>query len=435
MANQKVPYLGLLVALVGCAVFSYADSQVRIVRLSQVEGSVQIDRNTGQGFEKAFPNLPVMRGSKIRTDKDGRGEVEFEDGSTLRLAPSSLVEFSELSLRDSGGKVSGVNVAEGTAYLDFKGAKDDEFSLAFGHEKLALTKPVHLRVAMGDTDAALAVFKGKVEVEGPSGALTVDKKHTATFDLANNDKGVVADNLEVDPFDAWDKRQSQYQAQYVNAVTFSPYNYGMSDLNYYGSYFDLPGYGLMWQPYLTGAGWNPFMDGAWYAYPGLGYMWVSAYPWGWMPYRYGAWTFVPARGWLWRPTTSWKSWNTLPTFRDAPREFAAPKPPVTGAQTLVVGRGPIGTAWPTSVTRTVLRSNTAGLGVARGSIRDFGRVSDVVRADGFATTAMHPAPVRSWTPGPSLGMSSHGGERGVGFAPSGVPRAATSASHGGGPHK
>ncbi len=49
----------------------------------------------------------------------------------------------------------------------------------------------------------------------------------------------------------------------------SPYAYGASDLNYYGSFYNMPGYGMMWQPYLVGAGWDPFMNGAWMWYPGF----------------------------------------------------------------------------------------------------------------------------------------------------------------------
>jgi hypothetical protein len=63
---------------------SFAASQIRIVRLSDVHGDVQIDRNTGQGYEKAFLNLPLTQGVKIQTKQDGRAGVEFEDGSTDR---------------------------------------------------------------------------------------------------------------------------------------------------------------------------------------------------------------------------------------------------------------------------------------------------------------------------------------------------------------
>ena len=40
-----------------------AESKARIVRLSQVQGTVQIDRAAGEGFDKAFINLPVIEGA------------------------------------------------------------------------------------------------------------------------------------------------------------------------------------------------------------------------------------------------------------------------------------------------------------------------------------------------------------------------------------
>src|ERR1700687_4925733 len=117
---------------------AFADSQARVVRLSEVQGDVKIDRNLGQGYEKAFLNLPITQGVKLQTKNDGRAEVEFEDGSTLRITPDTVIEFPQLSLRDSGAKVSAVHLQEGTAYVNFAGAKGDEFALTFAHEKLSL---------------------------------------------------------------------------------------------------------------------------------------------------------------------------------------------------------------------------------------------------------------------------------------------------------
>ena len=71
-----------------------------------------------------------------------------------------------------------------------------------------------MRVAMEDTDATLAVFKGDVEVTGPSGTVQLGKKQTATFDLANQDKYTLAKNLDKDPYDAWDKQQEDYHQRY-----------------------------------------------------------------------------------------------------------------------------------------------------------------------------------------------------------------------------
>src|SRR5271167_2668558 len=95
-----------------------AESKVRIVRLSEVQGTVQLDRAAGDGFDKAFINLPVIEGSKLKTGKDGRAEVEFEDGSALRLAPESEVDFTHLALGDDGQKLSTVQLISGTVYAD-----------------------------------------------------------------------------------------------------------------------------------------------------------------------------------------------------------------------------------------------------------------------------------------------------------------------------
>src|ERR1700747_190365 len=132
----KVTVVSLVLLIVpSFTVLLFADSQARVVRLSEVQGEVKIDRNIGQGLEKAFVNLPIAEGVKLRTGNDGRAEVEFEDGSTLRITPDTVIEFPQLSLRDSGAKVSAVHLQEGTAYVNFAGAKDDEFTLTFGHEK------------------------------------------------------------------------------------------------------------------------------------------------------------------------------------------------------------------------------------------------------------------------------------------------------------
>lgn len=414
----------LMAVLMLIAVPSFADSQVRIVRLSQVEGNVQIDRNTGQGYERAFLNLPVTQGVKLRAKDEGRAEIEFENGSTLRIVPGTVIEFPVLSMRDSGAKVTAVKLQEGTAYLNFNGAKDDEFTLSFGREKVAFSHSVHLRVGMGDTDATLAVFKGDLEVAGPSGTVQVGKKQTATFDLADQDKYTLAKNLDKDPYDAWDKQQDDYHQRYLNTsyTNYSPYAYGMSDLSYYGNYFNVPGYGTMWQPYFTGAGWDPFMNGSWVWYPGFGYTWVSSYPWGWTPYRYGSWLFVPNYGWAWQPGGSRVGWNTVPRVINPPRQFVPPQPPTSAHNTIVVHRGPIVTS-AGSADKVVIRGDSAGLGIPRGSIRNLGKVSQQVRQEGSATTTVHTMPVRT-----SGVTAVSPGVRGSSVSGSPAPRTAAPAS-------
>ncbi|GAC1433711.1 MAG: hypothetical protein NVS1B11_15350 [Terriglobales bacterium] len=387
-------------AFLAFSVLAFADSQVRIVRLSTAEGTVQVDRNTGAGFEKAVANLPVTQGMKLRTQSDGRAEVEFEDGSTLRLAPDTAVNFPQLSLRDSGTKVSDVNLQTGTLYVDFGAAKDNELTLSFGHEKLAFSHAAHLRVEMAPDGITVAVFKGDVQIQGPSGAINVAKNRTAVFDLNNDEHATLAKDLEPDPYDAWDKQQEQYHERYTVTASnaYSPYAYGVADLNYYGNFFSVPGYGTMWQPYFVGAGWDPFMNGAWAFNPGFGFGWVSSYPWGWTPYHYGSWIFVPNYGWAWQPGGTWVGLNTLPKVVNPPRRFAAPQPPANGNQMVVVNRGPLPILEGRSGNKLVIRNDSAGLGVPRGGIKNMGQVSQSVAQTGAATTRVHAAPIDRGTP-------------------------------------
>jgi hypothetical protein len=206
----------VLLTAAACALLALpalADSQARIVRLSDVQGSVQIDKNTGMGFENAFLNLPITQGAQVRTHDRGRAEIEFEDGSTLRLTPNTTVEFSTLGLNDAGKRISVINLVEGMAYVNWIGK--DDFNLNFAREKISLDHAAHFRVDTSTAVASLAVFKGDVSVEGPDSKVMVEKKKTATFDTADNDKYTLANNVADAPLDAWDKEASAYHEQYA----------------------------------------------------------------------------------------------------------------------------------------------------------------------------------------------------------------------------
>jgi len=372
-------------ACVLIALPALAGSQARIVRLSDVQGSVQIDKNTGLGFENAFLNLPVTQGTQVKTRDRGRAEIEFEDGSTMRLTPNTTVEFSTLGVDDSGKRISVINLVEGMAYVNWLGK--DDFSLNFSKEKLALDRAAHFRIEASPTVAHLAVFKGEADVEGPAGKVVVEKKRTATFDTSD-DKYTVADKISEAPLDSWDREASTYHEQYAKNNS-SPYGYGVSDLNYYGAYSNVPGYGMMWQPFFTGVGWDPFMDGAWSFYHGMGYMFASAYPWGWMPYRYGNWMMVPGMGWMWQPG-GYGNWLTVPRFAGTlPANFHPLVAPAEGTgKTIAVGRG--GATSAARASFLTVRSGSAGMGIARGSLENLKNLNREVAKNGSARVA--PAP-------------------------------------------
>jgi len=378
----------LIVAFFACALATlpaFAGSQARIVRLSDVHGQVQIDKNTGLGFETAFANLPITQGAQLRTSASGRAEIEFEDGSSMRLAPNTSVEFSRLGLSDSGKRISEVQLREGLAYVDWLGK--DDFNLDFSRELISLDHAAHFRLDATPQAADLAVFKGEVDVNGPAGKMVVEKKKTVTFNTGDDDKYTLANKVVESPFDSWDKDAVGYHDQYAkNNPSQSPYGYGLSDLNYYGSFSNVPGYGMMWQPFFTGVGWDPFMDGAWSFYPGYGYMFASAYPWGWMPYRYGNWMFLQGMGWMWQPG-GYSTWMPIPRYTATTlthvTPLVAPAAEGVAGKTVLVGRAATSAA-PLAPSRMTLNSNSAGMGIARGSMDNLKGLNHEVAKHGSA---------------------------------------------------
>jgi hypothetical protein len=399
--SGKTLAVAIMIASTFFAISAWGESKVRIVRLSDVEGAVQMERAAGEGLEKAFLNLPIVEGSRVRTGKEGRAEIEFEDGSTVRLGPYSELSFTRLALGADGQKLNSMHMASGTFYAKLRPKKGDEFGLSFAQESITASDPAHFRVVMDGSDrATVAVFKGKVNASGPAGEFEVAEKHSATINLANADPHgknafVLAKNYDQDPLDGWDRRQNDYHERYTSAGDSnfsSPYGYGLSDLNYYGTFGMIPGYGYAWQPFFANAAWNPFMDGAWAFYPGMGYMWVSGYPWGWMPYLYGTWAMAPGYGWIWQPGT-WNSWNAVPR---AVNNGAAvlPTAPASGHQTMMVGKGLMANATDLPE-RLKINPGSAGFGVPRDSISHLDRVARTMDRDARPHTV--------WTQPPTFG--------------------------------
>ncbi len=248
-------------------------SKVRIVRLSQVKGAVQIDRHIGRGFEPGIANLPVVEHSQIRTGV-GVAEIEFEDNSSLRLAPNSLVEFPRLSREVSGATASTVHLIQGSAYISLvkpqsSKAPANEFELMFGSRKLELDPATHVRLDLQGSDAKLAVFEGTVRVPGGNGPVEIGKKKTATFQIFDENEPTVAKEITSSPFDAWDKNAVSYHSAVAGMSAFSsPYSYGTTDMAYYGSFMNAGGCGSMWRPYFASAAWDPYANGTWAWYGG-----------------------------------------------------------------------------------------------------------------------------------------------------------------------
>ena len=391
------------------------DSHVRIVRLSEAQGKLGLDRGTGK-IEATMQNMPIVEGSRLVT-ADGYAEVEFEDGSTVRVAPESEVGFPQLLLHSTGVKASTVRLAKGTMYVNLEKSKDVEFTVKSGDAVMKIEPGTHMRLALDGKKSTASVFQGNVQVQSGAATATVEKKHTATIDDKATSEITVAKNIEEAPYDVWDKNAVDYHNRYArgNAFGSSLYSYGVSDLNYYGGFVNAGGCGSMWRPYFVDSGWDPYGNGVWAWYRGAGYSWVSPYPWGWLPYHSGAWGFCPGVGWGWRPGSQWMGLaNGSPILtrpgqpnQVVPRGGIPARPPgpqrpgVIPRSTLVLSnRTPLVYSKMDRPENFVFQKNSAGLGVPRGTLGNLHGISNNVGRNGFVNRSVYAEPMVSRGAGP-----------------------------------
>jgi uncharacterized protein DUF6600/FecR-like protein len=285
-------------ALAGSDGYSYA----RIVRLSLVSGDVQIIRSDEAKWEPALMNMPIQQGMAVGTN-DGRAEIEFENGGAIWLGANSVLQFTELAL-SNGGRITKVNLSQGTATINPNLAAGDSFLLVTPELQITPAGNSEFRAHVSKDSSSLSALAGHVSVSSLAGTKDLRKGETLAINASAPTDAKIASNSSPDDWDKWVKSRSslltdgQNQSlQYTNA----PFSYGMADLSSYGGWSFFPGFGYGWQPYGVTNGWAPFTGGQWSFYPGMGWTWLSSEPWGWVPYHFGQWSYSPLFGWLWLP--------------------------------------------------------------------------------------------------------------------------------------
>lgn len=279
----------------------------RAVRVSDVKGKVQVWQDGQVVFDQAEPNMPAMEGMRFTTGNDGRLEIEFEDGSVARLAPNSSFRLTELHRNADGSAVTQIQALSGLSYYELASGSG-QVSVDLGQDAATPVGNAIFRIDLDGDPSQLAVMQGEVHIEDGEG-VSVDVHPNQTFqaDLTQPGEFTIADSVTADSWDQWNSDRDQDLAQMesdetsARASTNDPDDASWNDLDYYGSWYNVPGYGDVWSPSDVGANWDPYDSGYWGNYGGVGYVWISSYPWGWLPYHCGTWDYLDGTGWFWIP--------------------------------------------------------------------------------------------------------------------------------------
>jgi hypothetical protein len=284
-------------------------SHVRVVRLSFVDGTVTVRSPGSTEWTPATINVPIQEGFSVATAKKSFAEVQFENGSTVRLGELSAIDFTQLALTPQGGHINHLTLDEGYATLHVIPQRNDDYLLNASGVSLATHGKTEFRTDLNQDRLRVEVFSGHVQATDSNQTETLAKNNALVRDSDSGTPFQVTNKIQKDDWDKWtDAREQQSTLAYHDqAVGLGAPLYGWDDLDVYGDWGNFPGYGYAWAPYEP-LGWSPYAAGMWNWYPGWGYTWISGEPWGWLPFHYGFWNFNPRMGWFWMPG-SFNAWS------------------------------------------------------------------------------------------------------------------------------
>lgn len=284
-------------------------SGARAVRLSSVEGRVQVIQGDQVLADPAVANTPLFEGTQIVTMDDGRAEVEFEEGSIARLSPNSSFTLSVLK-PDDGVSGTEITMDSGLGYFELQaGAQPGHIQVRFGDSVVTSSGYTILRINLDNPPGELAVFSGNAHLDrGGAVSLDLHGGESVALNAENPGQYNLSESIEPDSWDTWNSDRDQAlngEASSRTAATNSfanSANPAWSDLDANGNWYDVPGQGYVWSPYdASTPDWDPYGNGNWMWTPQYGYMWISGDSWGYMPFNCGMWNYYGGFGWGWAP--------------------------------------------------------------------------------------------------------------------------------------
>ena len=273
------------------------DPPSRVARMNYTQGSVSFQPGGEGDWVTAVPNRPLTTGDNLWSDQGSRAEMHI--GSTaIRLAPETSVTFLDLDDRTTQLRLSAGTIILRVRHLDDGDVVEvDTPNLAFN---LQHTGEYRLDVDSNGDMTNVSVFSGRGEVTGGGYSYTVVAGQSAHFSGTDQLNYDIAQLPRSDDFDNWAFERDHREDGAESANYVSPEMTGYEDLDDYGRWQYVGGYGTVWVPAGVASDWAPYRNGHWAYIDPWGWTWVEDEPWGFCPFHFGRWVFVGA-AWGWIP--------------------------------------------------------------------------------------------------------------------------------------
>ena len=314
-----------------------AEALPQVARIQRVEGEVafcddRANTDANEQWTVATANQPFSEGDRIYTRDKSRAAIAFSGRNFARLDPNTSLDI--VSLEDRRTQLA---LRDGSAMFEVGYLQPNElFEVATPNGAINFDQPGLYNVGFdGNGGVLVSVLSGLARVVGQTGSGEVNKGEMLTLlgqaaaevalsRLNRQDAGYQVDDYYRYQYpNSYDGRYSDYEVYLNDPYYYDPYQRnatykyassnipGLNDLDYYGDWQNVSGYGNAWRPRVD-SGWVPYQQGQWTNNYPYGPTWVSSEPWGYAPYHYGRWANVNNQ-WYWVPDAV----NTTPSYAPA----------------------------------------------------------------------------------------------------------------------
>src|SRR4030095_1189986 len=313
-----------------------AESVVTAGRIQRIDGDVALtstltDTQGESQWYAASPNTPFSVGDRIYTRDNAHASLALTGRNFARLYPNTSLDFLSLDRRRTQLALRNGSAMFDVGYLD----PGQVFEVATPYGAVDLNQPGLYDVGIDNGSVMVSVLSGLAQMVGLGTSGQISKGEMLTL-LGQTAADVVLSRVDggnagylVDDYyryqypQYYDGRYIDYNSYLNDPYYFDPYRRnlsyqyassyipGLNDLDYYGTWQNLNGYGYGWTPRVD-TGWAPYQQGYWINDYPYGPTWVSNEPWGYAPYHYGRWASV-GNQWYWVP----EAVNTTPAYAPA----------------------------------------------------------------------------------------------------------------------
>lgn len=296
MGQTMKRVLLVLFALAASAGLAWADAPARVGRVSFLDGSVSFAAGGSDTGEPASLNYPLTAGDRLSTKGSSRAEAHV--GSTaIRLAADSAMTFEALDDANLQVRLDTGTLSVRVRSLD----PGERFEVDTQTASITLDAAGSYRFDQrASGDVTLTVRAGDAEVALGTGTFHVTSEQAVDIPVSNPSAYRISKAPIPDSWDAWVAARDDRENDLVATRYVSREMNGVEDLDEYGSWRIIAGYGPCWVPSVTVVGWAPYHYGRWAWIDPWGWTWIDDEPWGFAPFHYGRWVMASGT-WAWVP--------------------------------------------------------------------------------------------------------------------------------------